>query len=101
MDLQVKINTWAEVDFSKEVVERLVQENLNSKVNSYLKQFDKKDDAVGLLELKVDKNKKSLFDGVLQATLDGQLFRYEREDYKNMDDLINHLFDHLKEGLSK
>lgn len=101
MDLQVKINAGKEVDFSKEVIERLVQENLNSKVNSYLKQFDKKDDAVGLLELKVDKNKKSLFDGVLQATLDGQLFRYEREDYKNMDDLINHLFDHLKEGLGK
>jgi len=46
-------------------------------------------------------NKKNLFDGVLQATLDGQSFRYSREDYKNMDDLVNHLFDHFKEGLSK
>ena len=101
MELQVKIHAGKEVDFSKEVIERLVEENLNSKVNSYLKQFDKKDDAEGTLELKIDKNKKNLFDGILQATLDGQSFRYEREDYKNMDDLINHLFDHLKEGLSK
>ncbi len=101
MDLQVKIHAGKEVDFSKDVIERIVQENLNSKVNSYLKQFDKKDDAVGTLELKIDKNKKNLFDGVLQATLDWKSFRYEREDYKNMDDLINHLFDHLKEGLSK
>ena len=101
MELQVKIHTGTEVDFSREVVERIVQENLNSKVGSYLKQFDKKDDAEGILELKIDKNKKSLFDGVLQATLDGKSFRYSREDYKNMDDLINHLFDHFKEGLSK
>ena len=101
MNLQVKIHTGTEVDFSKEVVERLVQENLNSKVDNYLKQFDKKDDAEGILELKIDKNKKNLFDGILQATLDGKSFRYSREDYKNMDDLINHLFDHFKEGLSK
>ena len=101
MDLQVKIHAGKEVDFSKEVIERLVQENLNSKVDNYLKQFDKKEDAVGILEIKIDKNKKNLFDGVLQATLDGQSFRYSREDYKNMDDLVNHLFDHFKEGLSK
>ncbi len=101
MELQVKIHAGKEVDFSKEVIERLVQENLNSKVDNYLKQFDKKDDAEWILEIKIDKNKKNLFNWVLQATLDGQSFRYEREDYKNMDDLVNHLFDHFKEGLSK
>jgi hypothetical protein len=33
--------------------------------------------------------------------LDGQAYRFEREDYKNLDDLVNHLFDHFKEALSK
>ncbi|MFZ4461762.1 MAG: hypothetical protein ACOYN2_04510 [Patescibacteria group bacterium] len=32
---------------------------------------------------------------------DGVLYRSERDDYKNLDDLINHLFDHIKEQLSK
>ena len=41
-----------------------------------------------------------MFDATLQVNLDGDSFRYSREDYKNLDDLINHLFDHLKEKLS-
>jgi hypothetical protein len=32
--------------------------------------------------------------------LDWDTFRYERADYKNLDDLINNLFDHFKEELS-
>jgi hypothetical protein len=35
------------------------------------------------------------------VNLDGKSYRYEREDYKKLDDLINHFFDHLKEELSK
>jgi hypothetical protein len=42
-----------------------------------------------------------LFNAKLQIALDGNHFRYEREDYKNLDDLVNHLFDHFKEELSK
>ncbi len=86
---------------SKEVIERLVQENLNNKLDSYLKKFDDKADAEGTLDLKIEKNKTDRFNGILQANLDGTSYRYEREDYKNLDDLINHLFDHMKEGLSK
>lgn len=99
MEIQVKIHIWNELTDSKEVVERLVWENLNNKLDHYLNKFDKKD-AEGTIELTVDKNKKSLFDAKIQANLDGQTFRFEREDYKNLDDLINHLFDHFKESLS-
>ena len=86
---------------SKEVSERLVGENLKNKLHSYLKRFDDKPDAQGTLDLKIEKNKTERFNGVLQVNLDGNSYRYEREDYKNLDDLINHLFDHLKEELSK
>lgn len=98
MDLKIQLHT-NDAEHSKSVMERLVEENLEKKMKSYLKKFDK-DDAEGLLDLRVDKNKKERFDGVLQANLDGESYRYEREDYKNLDDLINHLFDHFKIELS-
>jgi hypothetical protein len=50
--------------------------------------------------VKIDKNKKGLFDGILQINIDGKSFRYSREDYKNLDDLVNNLFDHFKQELS-
>ncbi len=99
MELQVKIQVWKDLENAKDAVERLVEENLRTKLDSYLKKFDK-DSAEGLLELKVDKNKKAMYDGVLQVNLDWKNFRYEREDYTNLDDLVNHLFNHLKEELS-
>jgi hypothetical protein len=98
MQVQLLIHTNDE-NHSKEVLERLVDINLSSKLNNYLNKFDKPD-AEGTIEVTVDKNKKGLFDGKIQSTLDGQSFRFEREDYKNMDDLVNHLFDHFKEALS-
>ncbi len=100
MELKVLIHTNDEVH-SKEVIERLVQENLSNKLDSYLKKYDDKPDAEGQLDLKIEKNKTDRFNGILQVNLDGESYRFEREDYKNLDDLINHLFDHLKEGLSK
>ena len=99
MDLQIKIHVWKEIDFDKSVIERLVEENLRNKLDNYLWKFEKKD-AEWTIEISADKNKKNLFDAKLMANLDWNSFRYEREDYKNLDDLINHLFDHFKEWLS-
>nr|MDD3720301.1 hypothetical protein [Candidatus Gracilibacteria bacterium] len=99
MNLQVKIHVSQDLEVSKEVVERLVSENTSTKLDHYLAKFSK-NDAEGMLEVKIDKNKKGLFDGVIHAKLDGNAYRSEREDFKNLDDLINHLFEHLKEQLS-
>jgi hypothetical protein len=100
MELQIKLRVWDELTGSKEVIDRLIKENLDNKLDHYLNKFDK-EDAEGVIDLYVDKNKKWLFNAKLQANLDGQSFRYEREDYKKLDDLINHLFEHFKEELSK
>jgi len=100
MELQIKIHIGNELTESKEVVERLISENLTNKLDQYLNKFDKSD-AEGTIEVTTEKNKKGLFDAKLQANLDGNSYRYEREDYKKLDDLINHLFDHFKESLSK
>lgn len=98
MDIQVVVHSNDE-EHSKEVVMRLVESNMSTKLDHYLKKFDKPD-AEGMVEVTADKNKKGLFDWKIQANLDGQSFRFEREDYKNLDDLINHLFDHFKQALS-
>ncbi len=99
MELQVKIHLGQDLEIVKETVEKLAQDNIDNKLNSYLKKFDKAD-AECTLELKADKNKKGTYNASLAANLDGQAFHYEREDYEKLDDLINHLFTHLKESLS-
>lgn len=96
MNLNIQIQA---PDEAKKVCQRLVGENLDKKLNSYLTRFEW-DDVVWQVKLKVDKNKKSLFNWVLQISIDGNSFRYEREDYKNLDDLINNLFSHFKEELA-
>lgn len=100
MEIQIKIRIGNDLAWSKDVVERLVWENLNKKLDQYLNKFTK-DDSEWIIELTAEKNKKSLFNAKINANLDGKVYVFEREDYKNLDDLINHLFDHFKEALSK
>lgn len=97
MELKIQIHA---PDESKEVVDRITWENLDKKVWSYLNKLDW-EDVEWIVDLKIDKNKKWLFDWVLQINIDWKSFRYSREDYKNLDDLVNHLFDHFKEELAK
>ncbi len=100
MELKVQIHLNEEMENDKEVVDRLVEINLNTKVSAYLKKYEDKTDAEGKIELKLEKNKKDLFNGKLIAVLDRDQFVFEREDYENLEDLINNLFKHLKEELS-
>jgi hypothetical protein len=100
MELKVQTHLNDNIEHDKEVIDRLVETNLNSKVSGYLKKYENKNDAEGLIDLKLEKNKKGLFNGKLMAKLDTDEFIYEREDYENLDDLVNNLFKHLKETLS-
>lgn len=96
MKLQTKIHAPEE---SKEVVNRLVNENLEKKLWSYISKLDW-NNVEWIMDINVQKNKKWLFNAKLQININWKSFRYEREDYKNLDDLINHLFDHFKEELA-
>ena len=97
MNIQIVVHA---PESAKDVVKRLAEKNISGKLDAYLKKFDKAD-AVGKFEIKTETNKKWLFDTTLQASLDGKNYHYHREDYSNLDDLINNLFDHLKEQLSE
>ncbi len=99
MELKVITKIGNDLDKSKKVIDRLIEDNLKTKLDNYLKKFEK-NSAEWIIEVKLDKNKKWLFNWILQVNLDWNDYRYEREDYKNLDDLINHLFLHLKEELS-
>ena len=100
MELQIQIHLSDTIEHDKSVIDRLVKENLDHKVSAYLKKYEDKTDAEGTIELKLNKNKKDLFEGKLIANLDTDQFIFEREDYENLDDLVNNLFKHLKEELS-
>jgi len=99
MEIQIKSRIWNDLTDSKEIIDRLVNENLKNKLDQYLNKFTKQD-SKGLLDVTIDKNKKWLFDWKVQASFDGEMYRSEREDFKKLDDLINHMFDHLKLQLS-
>lgn len=100
MNLQVILHTNDEAHV-KDVMQRIVDENINTKLDNYLKKFEKKSDAEGIIDITIDKNKKNMFDWSLKANLDWNAYIYSREDFSKLDDLINHLFDKFKEELSK
>ncbi len=101
MELTTLIHTNPEAEASREVIDRLVNINLGTKVSAYLKKYDSKADAVGNIDIKINKNAQNhKFSWKLIAKLDSDDFIFEREDYDNLDDLINNLFKHLKESLS-
>lgn len=100
MELKTLLHVCEHLEESKEVAKRLLDENLENKVSSYIKKYESKADAEGVVELKLEKNSRGLFDWKLIMNLDRDTFRYEREDYKNLDDLINHLFKHFKEEIA-
>jgi hypothetical protein len=87
---------------SKSITNRLFDENINKKLDSYLKKYSENDYL--LIELNIEKNKKSnKFNGTLLFELnkgeDKKVF--QRDGYVKLDDLINHLFTHLKESFIK
>ena len=102
----IRCNTLADFVEATKKVENLDPMSVRLYAEKYLLEPVSKEfkswftDLHNLYESTVDKNKKGLFDASVQATLDGKSFRFEREDYKNLDDLINHLFDHFKQALS-
>jgi hypothetical protein len=60
MEIQIKMHV--NTDEAKEATERLVKENLENKLDNYLKKYDSREDAEGTIEVKIEKNKKDRFD---------------------------------------
>ena len=99
MEIRRRTTLTKSLETSRPVVERIFTENMNGKLDRYLARFDRPDIEI-TFDLSLGQDKKSLFHGALKTNINGKEYYYSREDYSKLDDLINHLFDHLKVDLS-
>lgn len=95
----IKSISYGKLERDKEVIDRLTEKNMSGKLDSYFKKYDNKDTEIEL-KLMLDEQKDGKFKGGLYATIDGKWHVFKRQNYKKLDDLVNGLFDHLKESLS-
>lgn len=96
----IKSISYGKLERDKAVIDRLVEKNMAGKLDSYFKKFDEQDKKIEL-KLMLDEQKDGKFKGGLYATVDGKSHVFKRQNYKKLDDLVNGLFDHLKEALSR
>ena len=87
----------------QEQVKKLVQINIDGKLDSYLKKVYKdKEDAEVRIEYKLTLNKQKKYECSFLFDFVGQTFVYESKvAFKFPEDLVNHAFKHFKEYLSK
>jgi hypothetical protein len=90
-------------DFSLEMkksLEEYIEKNLSWKLDSYIKKHEKPNSPLRV-ELTVKKSKEGKYDGKVTLSVWPKPYRSDREDFSHLDDLVNHLFTHLKEQMSK
>ena len=87
----------------QEQVKKLVQGNIDGKLDSYLKKIYKhKTDAEVRIEYTLKGNKQKKYECSFLFDFDGQTFMYKSKvAFKFPEDLVNHAFEHFKEYMSK
>lgn len=76
-----------------------IMKNITGKLDVYLKKHVKEWDKIRVeVSILPDKKWKS---GKVEISFPGGSFRSARENFEKMDDLIHHLFSHLKDQLAK
>ncbi|PID84611.1 hypothetical protein CSB09_00110 [Candidatus Gracilibacteria bacterium] len=89
-----------EFENEKEFLQKEIEKNISGKLDSYIqKHFDPQNDNLKLEAFFSHSN--DGFNGKLILSVSHHTFRSEREDFNKLDDLVSHLFDHLKVQLGK
>ena len=83
----------------RDFIEWEINKNLRGKLDTYIDKH-KKEDGKLRVEVTIVKWKKWI-NGKVHINISGKPFHAEREDFEKLDDLINHLFSHLKDQLAK
>lgn len=83
----------------REFIESEISKNLTGKLDTYLKKFVKTGEKMRL-EMRVTRSKQGI-SGKIHLVLPGHAFHTERENFSKLDDLISHLFTHLKDQLAR
>lgn len=87
-----------ENDFIRDAIDK----NLEWKLNSYLKpHLQDEDNDVIKLEASLERWKEGFHGKVILTLPDGTTVRSSRENFEKLDDLISHLFTHIKTQLAK
>lgn len=84
----------------RESIDIIIKSNLEWKVDSYIKKHNKWGDVIRV-ELTLKRPNEKQASGKLVITIAWKSYRSERENFDNVHDLVNHLFTHLKDQLSK
>lgn len=95
MELKIQKNLQKIKTEDHGAIDRLIETNVTGKLDSYLKRYSKEGAEIRLA-LNLEENKKGEFDGSLRIQADGSDFASKREDFRSLEDLVNHLFDHVK-----
>ena len=82
-----------------EFIRNEIEKNVSGKLDAYIKRQAKEVDVVRV-EMTLDRVKLGST-GKLEVSFPGHAYRSSRENYAKLDDLINHLFVHIKEQMAK
>ncbi len=82
-----------------EYIRTEIEKNLAGKLDAYIKRTANEGDKIRT-ELTLTRDKLGTT-GKLEVSFPGNTFRSSRENYAKLDDLINHLFVHIKEQMAK
>lgn len=84
----------------KDSLKIYIEKNLAWKMDAYIKKYAKEDTWVRV-ELTVERENDKQHSWKIVITMDWETYRSKRENFDNLADLVNHLFDHVKIQLSK
>jgi len=80
---------------------KLIEKGFKQKLDKYIAKKVDQENPEGHLNVTIKKNSKGLYDGNFNFRIGQENVIYKRENFKNITDLVNHFFDHVKEEFSK
>lgn len=99
-NLKVQKNLQKIKEVDNAAIDRLIEANLSGKLDSYLKRYAKPDQEI-LLNITLEEDAKKRFSGSLLIKADGTEYHSSRDIFDSLEDLVNHLFDHIKEQMTR
>lgn len=91
----------------KDYLKSEIEKNVTGKLDNYIKKHLGGDEGIVRVDATFERSDsgkediKSRFNGKVILTAGTKTFRTEREDFSKLDDLVNHLFTHIKEQMAK
>lgn len=87
-------------DAMKTSLHEYIEKNLSWKLDSYIKKHEEPNSPVRV-DVTVGKEKDGEYHGKIILHVGPKMYRSERENFSKLDDLVNHLFTHIKDQMAK